>query len=51
MGGWVAEEEPLVHNPGTELFETALRWTPAPGDGGGRHIEDFQDLDAFVQLR
>jgi len=36
MGGWVSGDKALEHHPRAELFETALRWTPALGKGGCR---------------
>ena len=47
MGGWVSGEEASVPYPGTEAFETAARWTPAPGDGSIKFLGDCGDLAAF----
>lgn len=41
MGCWVSGKEASLHYPGTELFETAARQTPALADSSGRHVEDF----------
>jgi len=51
MGGWVSREEASVHYPGTELFETDARWTPALGDGGCRFFGDFRDMAAFGKFQ
>jgi hypothetical protein len=51
MGGWVSREEASVHYPGTEPFETALKWTPALRDGGCRLIGDFREVAAFGKLQ
>jgi hypothetical protein len=42
MGGLVSGEAALVHYPRTVLFESAVRWTPALGDGSCRFLDTFK---------
>jgi hypothetical protein len=44
IGGWVSAEEASVHCPMTELFEAAVRGTPAQGDSSCRFLSDFREL-------
>ena len=41
MGDGVSGEEAAVHYRGTELSETASKWTPALGDGCFRYFGEF----------
>jgi hypothetical protein len=41
MIGWVAQEKASVHNPGAELIETTLQYTPPQGDSSFRFFWDI----------